>query len=197
MLKFKKIIFLLVINIFFSCTNEIQNEDNKTVIDSEEVQSKFLFREALKDLDLEIENFKKTNNLEVDDTFIIGQDKSGFVFKNNITKELVTLNTKRIGLLTGFDVVVSEFNLLKAKDNNGYPMLIVKGYCNQTKEVLSIGLDLLKSKEGYSLRVQDPISSIVCTGCRRGCSPKRDSSGDGYCTDCKITNSNCTKTETL
>ena len=194
---FKKITYLFIISMFFACSDENQNQENESPIDSVEIQSKFLFREALKELDANFENFKKINNIELSDYLIIGKEKDGFIFKDDIKKQLVIFKTKRIGLLTGYDVVVSDFSLLKAIDNNGFPMLIVKGYCNQTKEPLTIGIDVLKLKDGYSLRVQDPISSIVCNGCRRGCNPKRDSAGDGYCTDCKITNSNCSKTETL
>jgi len=194
----KKVTYLLLAMLFFACSSEHETKTAPTdIIDSNEIQSKFLFREALKDLDIKIKNFKNEKKLELSNDLIIGQDNNGFVFKDENIKELISLQTKRVGLLTGYDIVISEFDLLKANDNNGYPMLIVKGYCNQSKEVLSVGLDLLKLEKGYSYRVEDPISSVVCAGCRRGCNPKRDSSGDGYCTDCKISNSNCTKTETL
>lgn len=52
----------------------------------------------------------------------------------------------------------------------------------------------------YEAIVNGGGSSVSCAGCTKGCSPRRDHNGDGWCTDCNEvigTTQNCSKTESL
>lgn len=53
---------------------------------------------------------------------------------------------------------------------------------------------LLEQKNG-SFYINETASTLVCTGCRRGCSSRREPNGDGYCTACSGNYKTCTKTE--
>jgi len=52
--------------LFFACSSEHETKTAPTdIIDSNEIQSKFLFREALKDLDIKIKNFKNEKKIRI------------------------------------------------------------------------------------------------------------------------------------
>ena len=91
-----------------------------------------------------------------------------------------------------FKISKIYIDISKADDNDKINMtqLIATNNDGSTK----IAYLLKKIDNNYF--IDETVSRLECTGCRRGCNPRRDSNGDGWCTDCKITNSNCTKTET-
>ena len=59
----------------------------------------------------------------------------------------------------------------------------------------SIKIGYLLEQKNTSFYVSATASTLVCEGCRRGCSPRREPNGDGYCTECKGKYKTCTKTE--
>jgi hypothetical protein len=132
------------------------------------------------------ENSLLTNNTEI--AKIVGGDiiisnKSDIISKiENVEKQKKS----------DFKISKVYIDISKADDNDKIIMtqLIATNNDGSTK----IAYLLKKIDNNYF--IDETASKLECTGCRRGCNPRRDIDGDGWCTDCKITNSNCTKTET-
>ena len=128
--------------------------------------------------------------------FEVGQIKSNvFVLEDGNSLLLLKKYYNLLSLKSGHNVSIQDFSLVDAKSNNGYDMLVAEGVCEETSKRFKLAYNLIVTNEVY--RLDGSGSGLMCAGCRRGCNPKRDSAGDGYCTDCKINNSSCIKTETL
>lgn len=118
-----------------------------------------------------------------------------FHFKSASIKDQVELEYENIVKNQGFTVDFEDFVFIEASNNNGYYMLEANAVDKSGTTVNTArGVSVNAERKVFSDAEQ---TTVTCTGCRRGCSPRRKSNGDGYCTECDIPNSNCTKTETL
>lgn len=198
MRKIKMLAFVVVLFSISSCSNEnsTQNNTSNKIGDSQDLLYSINMKSLIKSTKTEIKALENESGFFIKDRkLVVGKlVDNQFLLSSGIQLDILKKFYKLNGLQVGYDVEFSDFQFLSKEDNEGYDMLISKGISNKSDEDVSIGLDLIVSTNGDV--VLKSGSSVVCVGCRRGCSPKRDSEGDGYCTDCKINNSNCTKTET-
>jgi|GEM_PF-6572829 len=154
---------------------------------------------------------KKDSNSEVNDQVAMSVDfergstfateigyldsNNKFHFKSASIKDQVEVDYENVAKDQGFTVDFEDFVFIDAANNNGYYMLEANGVDKSGTTVNTAGGVTVNSSR--AVFTDEEQTKITCSGCRRGCSPRRDSSGDGYCTECRIQNSNCTKTETL
>lgn len=175
---FKTISFGLLAVVFLSC-----NENKKTIGNENEAG----------------ETLTTTNNLnkEVVLASSIGYlDAQGeFHFASEKVKKEVGAEYEAIVRDLGFTVGFEDFKFIDASDNNGYYMLSASGLDTSGTTVNTARIVTVNTERMVFINYEE--STITCSGCRRGCNPGKDSDGDGMCSDCKITNSSCTKTETL
>lgn len=136
-----------------------------------------------------------------DNSFVHGNiDKDQFITTSSETGNALKLYYRLSALKIGYDVEFNSFEFINAKENNGYPMLISNGTCKLTGEHLSMGINLSIDENNMAKAVGGPggggTTTVTCTGCDVGCSPRRTVSGDGWCTNC-VSSGGCVKTETL
>lgn len=174
----KTILFGLMSVVFMSCnenkkTTSYENEASETLVMANNLKKEVVLASSIGYLD----------------------ERGEFHFASETVKNEVEVEYENIVRSQGFIVDFEDFTFIDASDNNGYYMLSTSaldtsGSTVNTARVVTI--------DAERLVFMDPEqSTITCSGCRRGCNPGKDSDGDGMCSDCKITNSNCTKTETL
>jgi hypothetical protein len=93
------------------------------------------------------------------------------------------------------DVKVTDLTIdySKAIDDDTKDIIQLVG-SNEDGSV-QISYQLNKGTEGFCIISKS--STLVCEGCRSGCSPRRKANGDGYYTKCDYSGaSKCVKTET-
>ncbi|RKE99046.1 hypothetical protein [Ichthyenterobacterium magnum] len=181
-LKFITLIFIVFS--VLSCHDSKKTPNERSIMESDD-DNKLVFNHNLE------------TKLLLSEMIIGSIDENNqFKFTSEEIKELVEKNYETTAQNDGFSVDFEDFDFIHEKDNNGYYMLTSRSEDIKTKTPISFGKNLrLQGNSSFVLDVS--ATSVSCTGCRRGCSPRRDSEGDGYCTDCKISNSNCTKTESI
>ncbi len=197
----------MVLLVSTSCTSN--QDDSATTSDSEAISQELIASQKARQLAKntksklqEILSSEGFNDIK-DENLIVGSlVDNKFTSASDKLRGVLDLYFKLKGQQVGYDVDFSEseYEYINAENNNGYSMLISTGVCKISGEYVSLGLNITFKKDNNTTVNRDVIidegSTLTCTGCRRGCSPRRESNGDGYCTDCQISNSNCTKTET-
>jgi len=114
-----------------------------------------------------------------------------FEFTNKVAlkkkwEETIKLQGYQVSLEKDFILTVGDI------ENKGYEsyILIAKSLDGTIKSAFEL------EKKGNSFYKVDGSGTVTCAGCRRGCDPKKNGS-NWECTDCKISNSNCSKSVTV
>lgn len=202
-MKHTKILLAVILICFFTaCTSETEtdaNQDTKNELKKiEEVQPTVDFRLLAKSTD------KKLNELLIsegyngifDSKLVLGTfENNELVINSKKVREILSLYFKLVAQEANYDVDYNSFEYLIAKDNNGHSMLISRGVCKVKGEIVSIGINIIENQNRVP-QLSDGLTTVVCSGCDVGCSPRRTPSGDGWCTNC-VSLGTCTKTETL
>ena len=200
-MKSFKLTTLLVLFItaflFTGCFND--GGEEKQIIEVTNT-SEFDFKKELVGVESELNDLLSLIPDNSNGKMVIGSLKNGnFEFNDAATKKAIALIFKRDLLKQGYLMDFNTFDLLE--DRIGKGLLRSKGECSISYEsvyhAIDLDLELNREEDGGTVVIIGGGSTLTCTGCRRGCSPRRESNGDGYCTDCKITNSSCKKTEEL
>ena len=183
-LKFIPLVLFALLSI--SCNNSQRNSDKKNFINSNDDQKLALISKETKESSTSLKEL------------VVGylDEKGEFKFTSEEVKKTVEQTYHAIALKMGFDVDFNDFEYVPKEDNNGYYMLTSLSEDKKSGESVNLGKGLILNEMNRSFVFDQELSDVACTGCRRGCNPRREPNGDGYCTDCKITNSNCSKTET-
>lgn len=126
-------------------------------------------------------------------TVIAKMEGNKIVFTN---KEKLILQLES-ALVTSKKLDVKVMNLTidysKAIDNDIIDIIQLIGSNDDSSVQISYQLE----KTNNEFRIVSKSSTLVCEGCRSGCSPRRKTNGDGYCTKCDYSSaSKCVKTET-
>lgn len=137
----------------------------------------------------EVSDDSKTNQSKIiakkQDGKIIFLDKDNIISKmESELKRTNKIETK----LTNLEIEYSS-----AVDNDTVEIIQVIG--SNSDNSIKISYMVQESSNSYKLNGNPPILS--CIGCTDGCSPRRKSNGDGYCTKCNGNYRSCTKTETI
>ncbi len=200
-MKCLKLFFMLfALSFYVNCTSDSESTNLETNSNSEKIQSTVIANLQLEKQVLEakaiVENLEhNVGGKLMGENLSIGTiEQNKLIFKSQEIETLVKAYFRLVALKSGNDSYFEDFNYLSAKNNEGFDMLISSSYKIDSDESVNVGIDLTINKSDVVLKING--SQVVCVGCRRGCNPRRDSDGDGYCTDCEISNSNCTKSET-
>jgi len=198
MKNIKNLCYLFLITILFvSCSKNKEEDilDSNTKI-SEVQDSRIYLKSQIQKIKTEINKSKKEDG-GINSRLSIKVLEKGKIKTQE--KKLVDLTFKLAGLKSGYDATFTNYTFVDKNNNNGYNMIVAEGYCEIKKVNIKLGLNL--SEDNSTSIIQYKLlpggSTLVCEGCRRGCSPRRRANGDGYCTDCEITNSNCKKIESI
>ena len=199
-MKTTTLLQIILLFFIFSCSEETTTE-NKNKVNSASEKSLIKARNYDSGAFF-IDEIKKTKEAISKLESKLGKSKEEITIGKILNNEFIVKNEEYLNLVfrlaalnSGFDSSFDkEYLYIPAIENNGFNMLVGDSYCNFKNVNIKLALNI--SKEDNSFRLADG-STVVCEGCRRGCNPRRDSNGDGYCTDCQINNSRCDKTETL
>jgi len=178
MKTFKVVLLGVIAMVFLSCNenkknNSVENEDSQVLAISSEFNKEVEYGDSIGYLDAQ----------------------RTFHFTSETIKKEVEIEYENIVHNQGFTVDFEDFVFVEASDNNGYYMLSASGLDASGTTVNTARVVTLNAERMVFMNYEEP--TITCSGCRRGCNPGKDGDGDGMCSDCKISGSNCTKTETL
>jgi hypothetical protein len=204
MKKIKILFVTIFIATLTSCSSNVEDNEEKklnakTVNESSEVVDFGLLAEetqARLNVLLSAEGYQGID----DESLEIGNIDENQRFQiNNFQNQILSLHAKILGLEHNFIADFTNFVYVSADENNGYPMLISSGKCNISNENITIAVDIIVNQNSSAkVRNLAALSKLSCSGCIAGCSPRRASNGDGYCTACDAWTSHvCTKTESI
>lgn len=187
---------ILLCVLFISCSES----DNNIETIQKTNESIFSFKSELEKLEKGLNDLIKTETTAKNGKMIVGYVNNGvFTFRNNGMRRVTELTFKRNLLKEGYLTDCTTFDIVSDREDKG--LLRSKGECSISFEHVYHAIDLdteIDVNDSNRLMVYFGLgSSVTCNGCRRGCNPRKDSNGDGYCTECKIANSSCSKSETL
>lgn len=93
------------------------------------------------------------------------------------------------------EVKLTDLNIEYSKAVDNDKIDIIQLVATNDDSSIQVSYQLEKASDGF--RIVTKSSTLVCEGCRSGCSPRRKANGDGYCTKCDYSGaSKCVKTET-
>lgn len=176
--------------------SEVKNESDLIEQEIASSNARLLAKKTKKELSelLAVEGFEDIADLSIGD--INGKN---FNITSEKINKILGLHFKLITQKIGYNVDYNEFEFLSGKENNGYPMLVSRGKCKITGEYVSLGINIIENTNGKT-QITHEGTTVTCTGCEMGCSPRRYKNGDGWCTNCEVGSSqgtNCIKTEVL
>ena len=116
------------------------------------------------------------------------------VFTNS--KELIAQLESELKKTKELDIKITNVAIDYSKAVDDEKVAIIQLIGSNDDSSVQISYHLKKVNDEFS--IVSKSSTLVCEGCRSGCSPRRKTNGDGYCTKCDYSGaSKCVKTETV
>ena len=121
---------------------------------------------------------QRTGDSEAVVIAIMEDGKTTFLHKKALLAQLESALKQH----TNMDVRVTDLSIDYSSAVDNEEVSIIQLIGSDAYSSIRISYQLVEVAGKFSLMPKSTV--LVCEGCRSGCSPKRKSNGDGYCTKC-------------